>query len=115
MNTKFRYVGRVSFRPNARERDPVKLTKKKIAFLARADKSNPKVSKKYKGEVRTTKKGSKKLAFKQHRKESARLFAKAGQLIAVFELVLEARSRRDHANHRTLVSIRKVGVMPCSN
>ena len=115
MNAKFRNVGRVNFRPSARERDPVKLTQKKIAYLAGIDKNNPEVTKKYKREVRTAIKGIKKLAFKRHEQESARLFAKAGQLTAGLELALGARPTRDHANHRTLVSIRKKGVTPCSN
>jgi len=80
MNTKFRDVGRVSFRPSARERDPVKLTRMKIAYLAGADKSNPEVTKKNEREVSTAIKGIKKLAFKRHIQESARLFTKAGQL-----------------------------------
>jgi hypothetical protein len=115
MNAKFTDVGRVNFRPIARERDPVKLTQKKIAFLAGPDKSNPEVTKTHEREVRTTIKESKKLAFKRYGQVSARLFAKAGQLTAGHELAPGARPTRDHANHRTPVSIRKEGVMPCLN
>jgi hypothetical protein len=115
MNTKFKNAGRVNFRPNARKRGPVKVTQKKITYLAGINKSNPEVTKKYKREVCTAIKGIKKLAFKRYGQESARLFAKAGQLTAGLELALRARPMRDHANHRTLVSIRKKGVTPCSN
>ena len=115
MNTKFRDVGRVNFKASARERDPVKLIQKKIAFLAGTDKSNPKLIKKYEREVHTAIKGIKKLALKRHGQESAQLFAKADPLTAGLELALGARPRRDHANHLTLVSIRKEGEKPCSN
>ena len=115
MNTKFRHVCRVNFRSSITERNPTKLTQKKIAFLAGADKSNPEVTKKHEREVRTDIKGIKKLAFKRYEQESAWLFAKVGQLTAGLELALGARPMRDHANHRTLVSIRKKGVTPCSN
>jgi TPP-dependent pyruvate/acetoin dehydrogenase alpha subunit len=114
MNAKFRNVGRVNFKSNARERDPVKLIQKKIAVLAWADKSNPEVTKKHEREVRTAIKGIKKSAFKRYGQVSARLFAKAGQLTASLELALGGRPMRDHANRRTLVSIRKKGVTPCS-
>ena len=80
MNTKFRNVGRVNFRPSAREWDPVKLTQKKITYLAGADQSNPEVTKKYKREAPTVIKRIKKLALQQHGQESARLFTKASEL-----------------------------------
>ena len=115
MNAKFRDVGRVNFRPIARERDPVNLTQKRIAFLAGPDKSNSEVTKKPEREVRTAIKESKKLAFKRYGQVSARLFAKTEQLTAGHELALGAQLTRDHANHRTPVSIRKEGVTPCLN
>lgn len=115
MNAKFRDVGRVNFKTSARERNPVKLTQKKIAFLTGTDKNNSEVSKKYKREVRTAVRGIKKMASKRYRQESAWLFAKAGQLTAGCELALSVRPRCDHANHRTLVSIRREGVTPCSS
>ena len=100
MNAKFRDVGRVNLRPSARERDPVKLIQKKIAFLAGGDKSNPEVTKKFEREVRTSVREIKKMAFKRYRQKSARLFAKAGQLTAGLELALGARQMRDHAAAR---------------
>ena len=115
MNTKFRDVGRVNFKASARERDIMKMIQKKIAFLAGIDKSNPEVTKKYKRKVRTAVRGIKKMAFKPRGRKSARLFAKAVQLTAGLELALGARPRRDHANHRTLVSICKEGVTQCSS
>ena len=80
MNTKFRDVGRVNFKASARERDPMKMIQKKIAFLAGIDKSNPEVTKKYKREAPTVIKRIKKLALQQHGQESARLFTKASEL-----------------------------------
>ena len=114
MKAKFRDVGRFNFRASARERGTMKSIRKKIAVLAGADKSNPEVTKKHEREVRTAIKGIKMLAFKRYGQVSTRLFAKAGQLTASLELALGARPMRDHANHRTLVSIRKKGVTPCS-
>ena len=46
MNTKFRDIGRVCLRPSARERDPVKLTRKKIAYLVVAGNNNADFTKK---------------------------------------------------------------------
>jgi hypothetical protein len=115
MNAKFRNIGRVNFRASAKERDPVKLIQKKITDLVGTDKSNPEVTKKHEREVRTAIKGIKKLAFKRYGQVPARLFAKAGQLTVGLELALGAQPRRDHANHRTLVSIHKERVTPCSS
>jgi hypothetical protein len=115
MNTKFRDVGRVNFKASVRERDPMKSIRKKITYLVGIDKGNAEVTKKYKREVHTAVRGIKKMAFKRHGQESARLFAKAGQLTAGLELALGARPRRDHTNRRTLVSICKEGVTPCSS
>jgi len=46
MNAKFRNIGRVSLRPSAREREPVKLTRKKIAYLVGAGNNNADFTKK---------------------------------------------------------------------
>lgn len=115
MNTKFRDVGRVNFKASVRERDPMKSIRKKITYLVGIDKSNPEVTRKYKREVHKAVRGIKKMAFKRYRQKSARLFTKANELTARLDLALGARPRRDHANHRTLVSICKEGVTPCSS
>jgi len=47
MNAKFRNICRVSLRPSAGEREPVKLTRKKITYLVGADKNKSEVTKKY--------------------------------------------------------------------
>ena len=78
MNAEFTDIGRINFRANARERDPVKLTRKKIAYLGGADKNNSDVTKKYERKIRTAIKGIKKLVFTQHGQKSAQLFTKAG-------------------------------------
>ena len=80
MNAKFRDIGRISLRPSVRERDPVKLIRKKISYLTGSGKSNPEVTKKYKREAPTVIKRIKKLALQQHGQESARLFTKASEL-----------------------------------
>ena len=69
MNTKFRDVGRVNFKASARERDPMKLIQKKIAYLAGIDKSNPEVTKKYKRKVRTTVRGDQEVGIQTTRTE----------------------------------------------
>jgi len=107
---------RINFSESARERDPVRLIRKKITYLAGADKNNPEVTKNFIREVRTAIQGVKKLAFKRHGQEAARLFSEADQLTTELELALKANPMRDHADHRTLVSISlQDGAMPCSN
>ena len=96
MNAKFRNIGRVSLRPSAREREPMKLTRKKIAYLVEADNNNSDVSEKYERETRTAIKGIKKLPIKQQGQESARLFSKAGPRAAGFELAPLVRRTRNH-------------------
>jgi hypothetical protein len=46
MNAKFRNISWVSLRPRAREREPVKLTRKKIAYLVGAGNNNADFTKK---------------------------------------------------------------------
>lgn len=113
---------RVSFKERARERDPARLIRKKIAYLAGADKSDAEITKKYAREVRAAIQGVKKLALKRHGQAAARLFAEADRLTAELELAIEANPMRDHgrafgdhdAINRTLVSVQE-GVKPCSN
>jgi len=104
---------RVSFKERARERDPARLIRKKIAYLAGADKSDAEITKKYAREVRAAIQGVKKLALKRHGQAAARLFAEADRLTTELELAIEANPMRDAIN-RTLVSVQE-GVKPCSN
>ena len=62
-----------------------------------ADNNNSDVTKKYERKIRTAIKGIKKLAFKQHREESAQLLTEAGPQAAGFELAPLVRRTRNHA------------------
>jgi hypothetical protein len=100
MNAKFRNIGRINLRFSARERNPGKFTRKKIAYLVGTNKNNITVTKKYVREIRTVMKGIKKLVFKQHGRESTQLFTKAGPRTAGLEPASRVRGTRGHAAAR---------------
>jgi hypothetical protein len=115
MNAKFRDIGRISLRPSVRERDPVKLTRKKIAYLVGADKSNPEVPKKYKREVHPAVRGSRRWYSND---TDRRLFTEAGPWTTGLELapvsggrlIMPQRARTDSCNSNLIT--RKKGEEP---
>lgn len=115
MKPKPRKIKNVDFKPCNRRRDPVKLTRKKIAHSGETGRSNFMAANLTKMKLPIATNENKKMAFKRQGQKLTLLLTGSSQLANEFELTFGAQPTRDHAHHWSLVSIHKIGETPCSN